>query len=229
MLVWWQKSRYEINYSNFFRGGWHGVLQWCNVRAHKIIISACTIDFWPTLMYQSISADLRQQCLTSFCTVCGVLFYWKRESTVVSSGVRDVTLVTHICSHSAECFFATFCNQTWYCGAPPWAGMSCEKMGFYLQGHSVGLYNQNMTVSTISFISSKPVSLLQPKLVWWYINTRQGKTPWKDFLAFTQGLRQRRWLGELWTRLLPLLAIPVSKAWVDTSSNQEKVERTLLL
>ena len=29
--------------------------------------------------------------------------------------------------------------------------MSCEKMGFYLQGqgHSVGLYNQNMTVSTI--------------------------------------------------------------------------------
>ena len=38
-----------------------------------------------------------------------------------------------------------------------------KKMGFYLQGqgHSVGLYNQNMTVSTISFISSKPVSLLQ--------------------------------------------------------------------
>ena len=32
--------------------------------------------------------------------------------------------------------------------------MSCEKMGFYLQGqaHSVGLYNQNMTVCTISFI-----------------------------------------------------------------------------
>ena len=41
--------------------------------------------------------------------------------------------------------------------------MSCEKMGFYLQGqgHSVRLYNQNKTVSTISFISSKPVSLLQ--------------------------------------------------------------------
>ena len=48
MLVWWQKSRYEINYSHFFRGGWRGVLQWCNVRAHKIIISACTIDFRPT-------------------------------------------------------------------------------------------------------------------------------------------------------------------------------------
>ena len=38
--------------------------------------------------------------------------------------------------------------------------MSCEKMGFYLQGqgHSVGLYNQNEIVSTISFIISKPVS-----------------------------------------------------------------------
>ena len=162
MLVCWQKSRYEINYSHFFRGGWRSVLQWCNVRAHKIIISACTIDFRPTLTYQSKSADLRQQRLTSFCAVCGVLFYYKRESTVVSSGVRDVTLVTHICSHSAECLFAIFCNQTWYCGAPPWAGMSREKMWFHLQGHSVGLYNQNTTVSTISFINSKPESLLQP-------------------------------------------------------------------
>ena len=79
---------------------------------------------------------------------------------MVSLGVRDVMLVTHICSHLAECLFAIFCNQTWYCKAPPWAGMSCEKMGFYLKGHSVGLYNQNITVSTISFISSKPVSLL---------------------------------------------------------------------
>ena len=168
MLVWWQKSRYEINYSHFFRGGWRGVLQWCNVQAHKIIISACTIDFRHTLTYQPTSADLWQQRLTSFYAVCGVLFYYKRESTVVSSGVRDVTLVTHICSHSAECLFEIFCNQSWYGRAPPWAGMSCEKMGFYHQGqgHSVGLYNQNMTVSTISFISSKPVSLLQPKSIW---------------------------------------------------------------
>ena len=32
--------------------------------------------------------------------------------------------------------------------------MSCEKMGFYLQGqgHSVGLYNQNMTISTIIIV-----------------------------------------------------------------------------
>ena len=168
MLVWWHESRYEITYSNFFRGGWCGVLKWCNVRAHKRTISASTIDFQPTLTYVSASADLRQQCLTSFCTVCGVFFDYKRENTVVSSGVRDVTLVTHICSHSAECFFATFCNQTWYCGAPPRAGMTCEKMGFYLQGqgHSVGLYNQKKTVSTISFISSKPVSLLQPNSIW---------------------------------------------------------------
>ena len=57
------------------------------------------------------------------------------------SGVRDVTLVTHICPHSDECLFATLCNQTWYFGAQPWAWMSCEKMGFYLQGqgHSVSL------------------------------------------------------------------------------------------
>ena len=169
MLVCWHESRYEINYSHFFRDGWRGVLKWCNVRAHKRIISASTIDFRSTLTYESTSADLRRQRLTSFCAVCGVLFYCKRESIVVSSGVRDVTVVTHICSHSAECLYATFCNQTWYCGAPPCGGMSCEKMGIYLQGqgHIVGLYNQNMTVSTIPFISSKPVSLLQPNSVWW--------------------------------------------------------------
>ena len=168
MLAWWHESRYEINYSHFFRGGWRGVLQWCNVQAHKRIISACTIDFRPTLTYQSTSADLRQQCLTSFCAVCSVLFYYKRESTVVTSGVRGVMLVTHICSHLAECLYGSFCNQTWYCGALPWAGMLCEKMGFYLRGHghSVGLYNQNMMVSTISFISFKPVSLLQPNSIW---------------------------------------------------------------
>ena len=127
MLVWWHESRYENIYSHFFRGSWRGVLQWCNMQAHKIIISACTVDLRLTLVYQSTSADLRQQCLTSFCAVCGVLFYYKRESTVVSSGVRAVTLVTHICSQSAECLYTTFCNQTWYCGAPPWARMSCGK------------------------------------------------------------------------------------------------------
>ena len=62
-------------------------------------------------------------------------------------------------------------------------------------------------VTIIFTRSSEILKLLRSKLVWWYIITRQGKTPWKDFLAFTQGVRQRIWLGGLWTRLLPLLAI----------------------
>ena len=128
MLVWWHESRYETNYSHFFRGGWRGVLTWCNVRAHKITISVSSIDFRATLTYESTSADLRQQHLTSFCAVYSVLFDYIRKSTVVSSGVRDVTLVTNICSQSAECLYATFCNQTWYCGAIPWAGMSRKKI-----------------------------------------------------------------------------------------------------
>ena len=43
-------------------------------------------------------------------------------------------------------------------------GEGKKKRGFYLQGegHSVGLYNQNITVPTISFISSKRMSLWQP-------------------------------------------------------------------
>ena len=45
--------------------------------------------------------------------------------------------------------------------------------------------------ATIIFnISSEILKLLQPKLVWWYIITRQlGKTLWKGFLAFTHGMR----------------------------------------
>ena len=51
--------------------------------------------------------------------------------------------------------------------------------------------------------SSEILKLLQSKLVWWYIITRQCKTLWKDFFAFAQGVRQRIWLRWLWTRLLP--------------------------
>ena len=42
-----------------------------------------------------------------------------------------------------------------------------KKMGFYLQGHSVGLYNQNMMVSAMSLISSEPMILLQPNSILW--------------------------------------------------------------
>ena len=73
------------------------------MRAHKRTISASTFDFRPTLKYESTSADLRQHRLTSFCAVCGVLFDYKRESTVVFAGLRDITLVTNIFSQLAEC------------------------------------------------------------------------------------------------------------------------------
>ena len=47
-------------------------------------------------------------------------------------------------------------------------------------------------------------------------HTTQGKTPLNDFIAFIQGVRQRTWSGWLWTRLLPLLAILISQAGVNT-------------
>ena len=128
---------------------------------------------------------------------------------MVSSGVRDVTLVTHICSHSAECLYATFCNQTWYCGAPPRAGMSCKKMGFYLQGHShnVGLYNQNVTVSTISFISSKPVSLFQPNSIWVQIIISKEVSIENVGLLFSRSMSQPRLNVSVNVRLDDILCI----------------------
>ena len=143
MLVLWHESRYEINYSHFLMGGWRGVLKWCNVQAHKITISASTIGFRPTLTYESTSADLRQQRLTSFCAVWCIIWLQKGKYCDVFRGegcnARDKYLF--------PVFVTTFCIQTWHCGALPWAWMTCEKMGFYLQGqgHSVGSCSQNMT------------------------------------------------------------------------------------
>ena len=96
-----------------------------------------------------------------------------------------------------------------------------------IQKYNFAMFKARATITPTR--PSETLKLLQPKLVWWYIITRQGKTLWKDFLAFTQGMIHRIWLGWLWTRLLPLLAIPISKAGVSTGSNQENVERTLLL
>ena len=96
-----------------------------------------------------------------------------------------------------------------------------------IQKYHFAMFKVKATI--VSTRSSEILKLLQSELVWWYIITRQGKTQWKDFLAFTQGMRQRIWLRGLWTRLLPLLAIPISKGWVSTGSNPENVERTLLL
>ena len=44
--------------------------------------------------------------------------------------------------------------------------MQQKKLGFYLQdqGHSVGLYNQNVMVSAVSFISSKLMIFFAAKL-----------------------------------------------------------------
>ena len=74
----------------------------------------------------------------------------------------------------------------------------------------------------ISTRSSEILKLLQSKLVSWSIITRQGKTLWKGFLAFsfTQGVRQRIWLGGLWTAatlgypdIYISIPVPIQKMW----------------
>ena len=61
-----------------------------------------------------------------------------------------------------------------------------------IQKYHFAMFKVKATI--VSTRSSEILKLLQSKLVWWYIITRQGKTPWKDFLAFTLGVRQRIWL-----------------------------------
>ena len=114
-------------------------MQWCNHDKHwtpfctaHLLGGASWLPFHPKLLHvlslcsvlslipltfdlhMSTSADLRQQHLTSFCAVCGVLFDCNRESTVVFLGLRAVMPLTNICSQSAECLYATFVTK------PPW-------------------------------------------------------------------------------------------------------------
>ena len=72
--------------------------------------------------------------------------------------------------------------------------MSCAKMGFYLQGqgHSVGLYNQNIMVSTISFISSKTMSLSQPNLISWQIIISKKVSSENIGLLYSRSVSQPR-------------------------------------
>ena len=57
-----------------------------------------------------------------------------------------------------------------------------------IQKYHFAIFKVKATI--VSIRSSETLKLLQSKLVWWYIITRQGKLPWKDFLAFTQDMRQ---------------------------------------
>ena len=63
---------------------------------------------------------------------------------------------------------STILTQTWYCGVLSWGKLSGRKRNKQLvpyrqcQGHNEGLYNQNMTISTMS---SKLLVRLQPNSV----------------------------------------------------------------
>ena len=64
-----------------------------------------------------------------------------------------------------------------------------------IQKYHFAMFKVKATI--VSTRSSQILKLLQSKLVWWYIITRQSKTLWKDFLAFTQGIFTREYgLGD---------------------------------
>ena len=166
MLVWWQKNRYEINYSHFFRGGWrcltmvwrvstqnnyfclyHWLLTYPNVPVYISWLAAATFDLFLHCVWCIILLEKGMHCGLFRGEGCNArdTYLFALGSACLQSFVTKLGIVVH--HHEPECHAKT--------------------IGFYLQGqgHCVGLYNQNMTVSTISFISSKPVSLLQPNSV----------------------------------------------------------------
>ena len=96
--------RYEINYSHFYRGGLGDILNWCNRRAHKIKKKKKPTDFRPSLTYESTLADLWQQPLTSFYTVCDYIICLQKEKHCGVFRGEAVTRETNICSQSDECF-----------------------------------------------------------------------------------------------------------------------------
>ena len=88
-----------------------------------------------------------------------------------------------------------------------------------IQKYHFAMFKVKATI--VSTRSSEILKLLQSKLVWWYIITRQGKTPWKYFLAFAQGVRQRIWELDCchsWlSRYLKQgsVPVPIKKMWKE--------------
>ena len=92
-----------------------------------------------------------------------------------------------------------------------------------IQKYHFAMFKVKATI--VSTTSSEILKLLQSKLVWWFIITRQGKTPWTDFLAFTQGLRQRIWLAGRgldcchswlsWYLKQGSIPVPIKKMWKE--------------
>ena len=94
-----------------------------------------------------------------------------------------------------------------------------------IQKYHFAMFKVKATI--VSTRSSEILKLLQSELVWWYIITRQGKTMWKDFLAFsfTQGVRQRNaledcgldcchsWLS--WFLKQGSIQVPIQKMWKE--------------
>ena len=98
-----------MNYSHFFRGGLSGVLKCCNVQADKRNIFVSTIDFRPTLTYESTSADWGQQLLTSF--------YAKGNHCGVFSGKSSNAQDKYLFPVSGA-FLGNLLSPNVVCGAP---------------------------------------------------------------------------------------------------------------
>ena len=60
---------YEINYSHFFGGGWRGVLQWCNVRAHKSRNYLCLCYWLSTYPNVPVHTDVATFDLFALCII----------------------------------------------------------------------------------------------------------------------------------------------------------------
>ena len=123
-------------------------MTWCNVWAHqrkKILLIPLTFHLpWRTSPHQPTCSSN----VWPLFALCVVLFYYKRESTVVSSGARDVTLVTHIYSHSAaECF----CMQPFV-----------TRLGIVVYHHKPGCHAKKKGI-----LSSRSRS--QCGLIWWFL------------------------------------------------------------
>ena len=101
---------------------------------------------------------------------------FKVKVTATVQNLREFLFGLYLMNHR------TFCYQIWYDDAASWARVTQTFFGCgYLQGHnhSIGWYDQNMTVSTIL---SELLIPWQPNLVWWYIIWSQSVL-WKKWIT----------------------------------------------
>ena len=157
---------------------WYGCVMWDGVSYRKIVLLPSRTSSSKGLYNQNMNYNCFYCILYTsdlFATKLCLMVHHHKLDCLKKIGLLYTRSRSQQRFQMCECLsgqyflnLSTFHNQAGIVAYFYELNCDTEKLFCYLQGegHSEGVYNQNMTISTTSFIL---LILLEPNLVWWYI------------------------------------------------------------